>query len=87
MKKIYYKIVNRANVGTEEEPSWVETLFSKIANYSEAAEEIARAEAYEGKYEIYDDGKPDPAEQPTQLDRIEAQVAYNSIMLGTLMEV
>lgn len=26
-------------------------------------------------------------EIPTQLDRIEAQVAYNSIMLGTLMEV
>lgn len=25
--------------------------------------------------------------KPTQLDRIEAQVAYNSIILGTLMEV
>ena len=37
---------------------------------------------------IYD---PLPVEEiveiPTQLDRIEAQVAYNSIMLGTLMEV
>jgi hypothetical protein len=25
-------------------------------------------------------------EKPTQLDRIEAQLAYNSIMLGTLIE-
>jgi hypothetical protein len=31
----------------------------------------------EGEFEI---------EQPSQLDRIEAQLAYNSIMLGTLIE-
>ena len=64
-----------------------DVLFPKALSYSEANEEIAKAEAYNGEYEIIDDGIPEPIQEPTQLDRIEAQVAYNSMILGTLMEV
>lgn len=87
MKRIKYYYNNLVNKGTEEKPEWEDNLFLKNIPYSEANEEVAKREAYNGEYTIEDDDKPDPAEQPTQLDRIEAQVAYNSIMLGTLMEV
>ena len=50
----------------------------------ESALTFARAEAYNGEYEIIDDGKPEPA--PTQLDRIEAQAAYTAMMTDTLLE-
>lgn len=42
--------------------------------------------AYNGEYTIEDDGEPDPAEIPSQLDRIEAQIAYTAIMTDTLLE-
>ena len=49
-------------------------------------ENIARAPliSVTGKYEIIDDGEPEPV--PTQIDRIEAQVAYTALMTDTLME-
>ena len=49
-------------------------------------ENIARAPliSVTGKYEIIDDGKPEPA--PTQFDRIEAQTIYTAMMTDTLME-
>ena len=49
-------------------------------------ENIARAPliSVTGKYEIIDDGEPEPA--PTQLDRIEAQTTYTAMMTDTLME-
>lgn len=50
----------------------------------EATLAIAKAEAYKGEYTIEDDGEPEPA--PTQIDRIEAQVAYTALMTDTLME-
>ena len=52
---------------------------------SEANEEIAKREAYNGIYTIEDDGVEEISE-PTWQDRIEAQVTYNSMMLGTLIE-
>ena len=61
--------------------------FSMELPWSAANEEIAKAEAYNSDYEIIDDGQPELIQEPTQLDRIEAQVAYNSMLLGTLMEV
>lgn len=49
-------------------------------------ENIARAPliSVTGKYEIIDDGKPEPA--PTQLDRIDAQATYTAMMTDTLLE-
>lgn len=55
-------------------------------DWSEANELLAAAEADEGKYVIVDDGVEEILE-PTQLDRVEAQVAYTAMMTGTLLEV
>lgn len=53
--------------------------------WNETNEEIAKREAYNGEYTIEDDGIEEVSE-PTQLDKIEAQVTYNSMILGTLIE-
>lgn len=84
MKIIKYQLCTEVNHGTEEQPN-IEQVSSEVSNaWSEANEEIAKAEAYNGEYTIEDDGKPDPA--PTQLDRIEAQTTYTAMMTDTLME-
>lgn len=56
MKYFKYLIVNRTNVGTEEEPVWEESFYEKKMPYAESREEIAKAEAYNGEYTIEDDG-------------------------------
>ena len=55
--------------------------------YSEANEESVKKIAYNGEYTIEDDGQPIPEEKPSQLDVIEAQVAYTAMMTDTLLEV
>ena len=55
--------------------------------WNEANEEIAKREAYNGEYTIEDDGQPEPIAEPTQLDHIEAQVAYTAMMTDTLLGV
>lgn len=65
MKYFKYLIVNRTNVGTEEEPVWEESFYEKKMPYAESREEIAKAEAYNGKYEIIDDGQADPVVEPS----------------------
>lgn len=84
MKIIKYQLCTEVNRGTEEQPN-IEHVFSAVAlGWSEANEEIAKSEAYNGEYEIIDDGEPEPA--PTQLDRIEAQTTYTAMMTDTLLE-
>lgn len=84
MKIIKYQLCTEVNHGTEEQPN-IEQVFSEVSlGWSEANEKIAKAEAYNGKYTIEDNIKPEPA--PTQLDRIEAQTTYTAIMTDTLME-
>ena len=84
MKVIKYQLCTEINHGTEEQPN-IEQVFSEVSKgWSEANEEIAKAEAYNGEYTIEDDGKPEPA--PTQLDRIEAQTTYTAMMTDTLLE-
>ena len=84
MKIIKYQLCTEINHGTEEQPN-IEQVFSGVSlGWSEANEEIAKAEAYNGEYTIEDDGKPEPA--PTQLDRIEAQTTYTAMMTDTLLE-
>ena len=61
-----------------------EILFPVTMGWSEANEEIAKREAHNGEYTIEDDGIEETAE-PTQIDRIEAQVAYTAIMTDTLL--
>ena len=84
MKIIKYQLCTEVNHGTEDEPD-IQQVFSAVTlGWSEANEKIAKAEAYTGKYTIEDDGEPEPA--PTQIDRIEAQVAYTAMMTETLLE-
>ena len=84
MKFIKYKTVTYINRGTEDAPILEERLMDTVRTYSKADVEVAAEEAYNGEYEIIDDGKPEPA--PTQLDRIEAQTTYTAMMTDTLME-
>ena len=85
MKRIKYKLPSgEINHGTEESPNIERIYLDKSVLWNEEAEEIAKAEAYNGEYTIEDDGKPEPA--PTQLDRIEAQTTYTAMMTDTLME-
>lgn len=84
MKIIKYQLCTKVNRGTEDKPQ-IEQIFSSVTlGWSEANEKIAKAEAYNGEYEIIDDGEPEPA--PTQLDRIEAQTTYTAMMTDTLLE-
>ena len=83
MKKIKWVFLScEINHGTEEEPNIKQVFVPKDFPYSEEAEEAAKREAYNGEYEIYDDGQPDPADIPSQLDRIESQMAYLAMMTG-----
>lgn len=84
MKVIKYQLCTEVDHGTEDEPK-IKQVFSAVTlGWSEANEKIAKAEAYNGEYTIEDDGEPEPA--PTQIDRIEAQVAYTAMMTETLLE-
>ena len=84
MKVIKYQLCTEVNHGTEDKPD-IQQVFSAVTlGWSEDNEEIAKSEAYNGVYEIIDDGEPEPA--PTQLDRIEAQTTYTAMMTDTLME-
>ena len=87
-KVISYKFLScEINHGTEENPVMEQIFLDKSMTWNEINVEIAKREAYNGEYEIYDDGQPDPAETPSQLDVIEAQVAYTAMMTDTLLEV
>lgn len=84
MKVIKYQLCTEVNHGTEDEPK-IEQIFSAVTlGWSEANEQIAKAEAYNGEYTVEDNGESEPA--PTQIDRIEAQVAYTAMMTETLLE-
>lgn len=67
-KLIKYKFLSaEINHGTEENPDIEQVLLDVIMGWNEANEEIAKSESYNGEYEIYDDGQPDP-EVPTNDD-------------------
>ena len=86
MKKIKYKFLScQINEGTEENPVMVDVLKDKILDYTEANLEVAKLEAV-GDIVPFDDGQSE-VYQPTQLDMIEAQVAYTALMTDTLLEV
>lgn len=68
MKIIKYQLCTEINRGTEEQPN-IEQVFSGVyLGWSEANEEIAKTEAYNGEYTIEDDGKPEPVISPTNAE-------------------
>lgn len=72
MKKIVYKVkgyIGAYNSETETEENF-ECLVSVERPYSEANEEIAKREAYNGEYTIEDDGQPEPEQPMSDAERI-----------------
>lgn len=86
MKKIKYMYNIPINCGDAGNPVLEDRLYWKSLPYSTEAEEIAKAEAYNGEYTIEDDGVEEVS-TPTQLDKLEAQIAYTAMMTDTLLEV
>ena len=75
-KVIKYEFLScEVNHGTEEEPNIEQVFITKSMAWSEATEEIAKREAYNGEYTIEDDGQPAPVLEPTTDELI-------NIMLG-----
>ena len=87
MKVLKYRLMTEVNHGTDEQPD-IQQIFSDVSlGWSEANEELAKREAYNGEYTIEDDGQPEPTQEPSQLDRVEAQAVYTAMMTDTLLEV
>lgn len=83
MKIIKYNFLScEVNCGTQEEPIIEQVLLETTMRYSEANEEIAKREAYNGEYEIYDDGQPEPVAEPTLEERTAALELAMLEMLG-----
>lgn len=68
MKVIKYQLCTEINCGTKEQPDIQHVFSSVMLGWSEANEEIAKAEAYNGEYTIEDDGKPEPVIPPTNAE-------------------
>ena len=68
MKVLKYRLMTEVNHGTEEHPD-IQQIFSEVTmGWNEVNEEIAKREAYNGEYEIVDDGQPEPP--PTTEQRV-----------------
>ena len=82
MKVLKYRLMTEVNRGTEEQPD-IQQIFSGVSlGWSEANEELAKREAYNGEYEIIDDGQPEP--EPTEQEQLRADVDFLLAMGGVL---
>ena len=82
MKVIKYQLCTEVNHGTEEQPD-IQQIFSCVSlGWSEANEELAKREAYNGEYTIEDDGEPEP--EPTEQEQLRADVDFLLAMGGVL---
>ena len=82
MKVIKFLLCSEINVGTKEEPKIVQDFVDITRTWSEKDEEIAKREAYNGEYEIIDDGEPEP--EPTEQEQLRADVDFLLAMGGVL---
>ena len=82
MKVLKYRLMTEVNHGTEEQPD-IQQIFSDVTmGWNEANEHIAKREAYNGEYEIIDDGEPEP--EPTEQEQLRADVDFLLAMGGVL---
>ena len=82
MKVLKYRLMTEVNHGTEEQPD-IRQIFSGVSlGWSEANEELAKREAYNGEYTIEDDGEPEP--EPTEQEQLRADVEFLLAMGGVL---
>lgn len=81
MKKIVYKVLGK----TTAEDVEAEVLCGVERPYSEANVEIAKSEAYNGEYEIYDDGQPEPEQPMSDAERIaQLEEALELLLSGSV---
>lgn len=86
-KVIKYKFLScEVNHGTEEQPNIEKIFLEKSMGWSEASEEIAKAEAYNGEYTVEDDGQPEPVAQPTEAERITELEEALALLLSGVTE-
>ena len=86
-KFIRYKFVSaEINRGTEEEPKIERVILNKSMTWSEANEEIAKKEAYNGEYTIEDDGQPEPEAKQTPEERIAELEEALALLLSGVTE-
>lgn len=96
MKFLKYQIIVSGKPVEETEHPIEPVLSEKRIPYSIENEEIAKAEAYNGEYEIIDDGEPEPVIPPTNAElaaeskllkeQVSAQSAVASITFVALAE-
>ena len=87
MKNIKYKFLScEVNHGTEKEPKIEQIFLEKSMPWSEANEEIAKREAYNGEYTIEDDGQPEPVAEISTDERLEALEAAMLEMMGVSVD-
>lgn len=87
-KVIKYKFLScEVNYGTEENPIVEQIFLDKSMSWSEANEEIAKREAYNGEYTIEDDGIEEIT-APTTEERVEAlEAAVTMLCMPDASEV
>ena len=84
MKKLSYFILQN-DISNGEEPILAKTSFRCQDSDFDDQYEAAIKQAYNGDVTVED--IPDEPQEPTQLDRVEAQVTYTAMMTDTLLEV
>ena len=82
MKVLKYRLMTEVNHGTEEQPDIQQIFSGVILGWSEANEELAKREAYNGEYTIEDDGEPEP--ESTEQEQLRADVDFLLAMGGVL---
>ena len=81
MKKIVYKVLGK----TAAEDVEAKVLCGVERPYSEANEEIAKREAYNGEYTIEDDGQPEPEQPMSDAERIaQLEEALELLLSGSV---
>ena len=85
MKWIQYALDNPVNIGTEQQPQWVENLLRKSLPDCEENEAIARQEAYNGVYTVTEDDITEDI-QPSQEARITELEEALALLLSGVTE-
>ena len=70
MKKIRYELLQ--SIVSDEDGNETVTILEVEMPWSEAAEELAKAEAHNCEYEVYDDGQPEPEKEVSAEERLAA---------------
>lgn len=82
MRIIKYQLCTEINHGTEDTPDIEQVLADVTLGWTESNEQLARREAYNGEYEIIDDGEPEPVAPPSTADLAADLASVQSISIA-----